>query len=386
MERENNEFEECIEELGRIEKVILPQLDTLAEKIGEQYKAYADFARDAANLTARLGQFNAKTSSRISMAGLFLSRGFEGYGAMKAAREHNKRLDEMASIKQEMASEKLQHISGILPRVAKNLEKSKQLCNTYFNKTVKLKDLTPEMTDLMVTALNLYRSNLYFYDLGTWLEKEYGSWSRGETGCGEPIPTYLDANYQIGRLFYSGNLTEVFVRAAERTNEVTGREVAILADSQLAIVALDDYDGVAEIDPESANPKIAKLLEQNEGVKFYRSSVTELAESLNHNPVKWWNIICISIAVIYLGGMTSLFWVVKLGPLIVSTVVGEALILRVWRVIRNRIYVDFIKDVQKVTEEVNLQTRMLGGYVEHKQPDLTKKNVWAEGFRTLFRL
>ena len=376
MENEQEQFEQCLAELKRIENVILPQLNEVAQQIGEKYKFYADLVQKLGNNLSNMT--NSETSSKIYATTTLASRGIESYGAYKTAKEHNRKLDEMMDLKRSLAGQKRKQITDWLPRISANVEKSKRFCESQFTKTFPLSSVSPALVSLQLKFLNLYRTNLYYESLAKWMLKEYSSWQNGQQTCGMPTPSLYDVNTELGKRLYGANLYEYYQRAVESDKSISGKDIFLIADPQLTIMALDAHDGSVEVHSANANPAISKILDENEGVKYYQNNVTEMCQSINRDPASSWNCIALIFAVGFFLLLSLNREILTPKVLGMAFIIGELCIFRVWNKIRKKIYMIFLEEVSALADEVGLSTKRICGYIEQEEVDYEKKNALSE--------
>ena len=376
MENEQEQFEQCLAELKRIENVILPQLNEMAQQIGEKYKFYADLVQKLGNKLSNM--INSETSSKIYATTTLASRGIESYGAYKTAKEHNRKLDEMMDLKRSLAGQKRKQITDWLPRISANVEKSKRFCESQFSKTFPLSSVSPALVSLQLKFLNLYRTNLYYESLAKWMLKEYSSWLNGQQTCGMPTPSLYDVNTELGERLYGANLYEHYQRAVESDKSISGKDIFLIADPQLTIMALDAHDGSVEVHSANANPAISKILDENEGVKYYQNNVTEMWQNINRDPASSWNCIALIFAVGFFLLLSLNREILTPKVLGMAFIIGELCIFRVWNKIRKKIYMIFLEEVSVLAAEVDLSTKRTCGYIEQEEVDYEKKNALSE--------
>ena len=378
MENEQEQFEKCLAELKSIENIILPQLNELTQKLDAKYKAYADLAKDLGNMTLAIGNFNPDTSYKIYSTTALVSRGIESYGAYKTAKEHNRKLDEMMNLKRSLAGQKRKQITDWLPRISANVEKSKRFCESQFSKTFPLSSVSPALVSLQLKFLNLYRTNLYYESLAKWMLKEYSSWLNGQQTCGMPTPSLYDVNTELGERLYGANLYEHYQRAVESDKSISGKDIFLIADPQLTIMALDAHDGGVEVHSANANPAISKILDENKGVKYYQNNVTEMCQSINRDPASSWNCIALIFAVGFFLLLSLNREILTPKVLGMAFIIGELCIFRVWNKIRKKIYMIFLEEVSALSAEIDLSTKRICGYIEQEEVDYEKKNALSE--------
>lgn len=375
MENEKDQFEKCLAELRSIENFIFPQLNDMAQKIDAQYKFYADLVRDLGDKTLSIGKFNSNTSTKIHSATVLVSRGIEGYGAYKSAQEHNRKLDEMMDLKRTLAGQKRKQIIDWLPRISANVEKSKRFCESQTSKTFPLNSVSPALVSLQLKYLNLYRTNLYYESLAKWMREEYSSWLNGQQTCGMPTPSLYDINTELGKRLYGANLYKYYQRAVETDKSISGKDIFLIADPQLTIMALDAHDGGVEVHSANANPAISKILDENEGVKYYQDNITKMFQSINRDPSSSWNCIALIFAIGFFLLLSLNREVLTPKMFGLAFIFGELCIFRVWNRTRKKIYMIFLEEVSALANEVDSSTKSFCGYIEQEEHDYEKKNA-----------
>lgn len=383
MENEQEQFEQCLAELKSIENAMLPQLNEVAQQIGGAYKDCADIVMKLGSKLSSMA--NSETGNKIYATTALASRGIESYGAYKAAKEHNRKLDEMMDLKRSMAGQKRKQITDWLPRISANVEKSKRLCESQFTKTFPLASLSPALVSLQLKFLNLYRTNLYYESLAQWMLKEYSSWLNGQQTCGIPAPSLYDINTELGKRLYGANLYAHYQHVVESDKPISGKDIFLIADPQLTVLALDAHDGGVEIHSSNANPAISKVLNENEGIRYYKNNVTKTCKSINYNPTSPWNRIACIFAVFFFlillynrgSFSTGGFWMIL--------IIGESCIYRVWNRVRKKIYMIFYEEVSELINKVDFSTKSICGYIEHEEIDYEKKDAVSEAVSQFFR-
>lgn len=376
MEKEQEQFENCLAELKSIENVILPQLNDIAQKIDAKYKAYADMVRNLGNMTMSVAKSDSSLN-KIGTTTALLSRGIESYGAYKAAQKHNQKLDEMQALKQSIAAQKKKQISDWLPRISKNVEKSKHFCEIQYSKTYPLDSVSSTLVSFQLKFLNLYRTNLYYENLAQWMLKEYSSWLNGQQTCGNPAPTLLDINVKLGKSLYGTNLYNYYQRVVESDKSILGKDISLIADPQLTLLALDACEVPVEINPLNANPVISEILGKNEGIKYYRENVTEMCKSINNDPTYSWNCIALVFAIVFSLTLFLNRESLSTGAFWTTLIIGGLCTFRVWNRVRKKIYMTFLEGFTDLSNETDLSIMKMCGYIEQEEIDYEKKNAFS---------
>lgn len=378
------QYEQCRTELAKIEEIILPQIEELGEKIDAKFTAYAEMAQFVANAAIQYGNFNSTTNNKINVGTQLFTMGMNFASKYQAAKVRNQKLDEMLSLKRGIASQKIRQISDMIPRMRDNVNKSWNLCRQVFEKDYPVNDLSDALAQFQLKFLNLHRGNMYFLKFGEWMIKECRSWQNGKQTCGIPVPNYKDVNKELAVSLFGENLLQTFIKSANEYVSIKGKEIALISDPQLSVMALNEADKIFEINLGEANPKISHILYENEGLDFYRDRITDFVKSVNKDPTNTWTIVSLVIAI---GFFLILFFNrenITTGSFWISLIIGEILCFRMWKKIRDKIYVTFGREFFELSEMVDKEVESYCGFIQQPDIDYEKKNAVSEGLKGVF--
>lgn len=378
------QYELCRLELTKIEETFLPQIEELGEKIDAKFKAYAEMAHFVAESALKYGNLNTSTSNKINLGAQFFTMGLDFASKYQAAKLRNQKLEEMLLLKRGMANQKIRQISDMMPRMRENVNKSWNLCRQVFEKDYSVSSLSDSLVHIQLKFLNLYRGNKYFQSMGEWMLQEYKSWQNGKQTSGTPIPNYRDINQGIADLLFGKKLYESFSKSVNSNSTLKGKEIALISDPQLSLMALNSEDKIFELDLQEAEPQISRILCENEGLTFYKDKVTDLVKSMNSDPTKAWTIFSILTAI---GYFLILFFnkeAITTGSFWISLIIGEILCFRMWKKIRDKIYFTFGMEVSKLGEVVDEEVEIYCGFIKQPDIDYEKKNALEEGLKGIF--
>lgn len=379
------QYEQCRLELTKIEETFLPQIEELGEKIDAKFKAYAEMAHFVADVALKYGNLNASTSNKVNLGAQLFTMGMDFASKYQAAKIRNQKLEEMLSLKLSIANQKILQISDMMPRMRENVNKSWNLCRQVFEKEYSVNSLSDSLVQFQLKFLNLYRGNKYFQSMGEWMLQECRSWQTGKQTCGVPIPNYKDINLGIAESLFGKNLFEPFSKSVNSYTSLKGKEIVLISDPQLSLMALNTVDKIFELDLREADPKISHIIYENEGLTFYKDRVTDLVKSLNSDPTNAWTIISILMAI---GYFLILFFCkeeITTGSFWISLIIGEILCFRMWKKIRDKIYLTFGMEINELGKVIDEEVETYCGFVKQPDIDYEMKNAMVEGLKGIFK-
>lgn len=302
--KDRQEYEVLLANMKKIEAEIIPQLEMLGEQIPEIYKGYANVVRTTVDQTLRILSLKETTSNRLYLAAEIGARSVEAYGAWKAAREHNRLLDKFLTTKKKIAELNLSKIELALQESDKNLIGVNKRFDSYsqiqYDLTSENDDTIIRVSNLLLRQLILYRTNLFLSKMCRYLKAEYKAWSNGQQTSKVPQPDYYLVNGDILKGLFSKDIFRVLEEAGDSQGQLTGAQIMLLADPQLAVYALKDT--IAKINYNNTSRPVGILLRNNPGLPYYLNEMQPLIEEINNDSI--YNIyiygICAFIAVVCL--------------------------------------------------------------------------------------
>ena len=375
------------EVLKEFEKELMVQLDGLATNLPELYQGYANLVRETFTAAFDIISVSSYKSQKIVLAVEVLARGIEAYGAFKAAREHNKRLDKYLKIKQEYASLNKSKINRLKREIERKLPGSERLFDKFtsmnFDLSDKPKDLIIRQANLSLRYLTLYRTNLFLLALSEYLTKEFEAWSYGNQTSGVQKPDYYSVNaHLLDELYGVEDGFETIEALCDQQGRFTGADIILLSDPQLCIYSLQNV--LCEIDMSAASPVVRTLISNNPGFKHYTRVTKDVRDHIKDNPgAKVW-LACIIGAIIttlfiifYFPAEGYKWWVLG---------IALAAILRIGIKNSKNAKIKHIIDGEQKTDETDASILQLCGYVEVKEIDYERKNTTSALIKGFFNM
>ena len=289
MERE---LELLSKELQCSEEELLPQIDGLAKAIPEIYKGYASMVREIVGSTLSLFKSGSRAVSRVAVAAEIGARAIEAFGEYKAAKEHNRLLIRYMEIKYVYATNNLERVATLLPRLKRSNMTSARLFRKCTSLSYDLDRLDQSsigrVANIQLKALSIHRTNAYLLELCKYLENEYKVWLRREQRSEFDMPDYYMINEILAdTLFGRDKLFDAYVAAADiDSGSITGAQIMLLADYQLSMMALGQK--FCKINPSKANPLVRKLIEDCGAAEKYKEITATTIEHISFDPSWMW--------------------------------------------------------------------------------------------------
>ena len=298
-------FAECLSEMNKIEKELLPMINEMAKKIDESYSAVAKTVIDVADIVVDYsdGVLSEKGRKNAMLIGVLAAAVIAGIGQWKANQKKREELDKLLVKKKEFANAHLHQVEQIIPKLVKNRELMRKLIEKviakpeYDTKTLMNNGFVDNVKDNACKTLALYRQALYYDKLVLYLQDEYHAWLNGEQKSTTPPVTLYDVNQQIAMdVFGSGDdLKSELKRCLERTdttNRVPCSDIVIMGDLNLCAYAMVSYGGTYFKDEMKANGSVARhLLENNFVYAKYRERYEVYQDHVSSEPSGRWGYI-----------------------------------------------------------------------------------------------
>lgn len=272
-------------DLESIEKVVILQVEELANKMPEIYNGYAKVIREvsmAVNEILRTTSYN-RYSGKVAMAAEFLARTSKAFGNYKAAKQHNRLLDKLLLTKKMYAESNLLKVRDASSQAQRKLKQIERLFSVTTKQQYRLSQLDGDKAErvsfLVLRVLTLYRQSLFISDLSEYLVKEYEAWLSGKQTSRRQRPDYYSVNKKISRSLYGEDVYNALRKAADESNSLSGAQVILLSDSQLSVLALSN--NLCEFNLDEAMPPIRKMLEINKGIEQYNTYTEALRKHVD---------------------------------------------------------------------------------------------------------
>lgn len=281
------EYDLLLADVKKIEAEIMPQLEMLGKEIPEIYKGYANVVRATVNEALKILTLKESTAGRLQLAAEIGARTMEAYGVWKAAREHNRMLDKFLVTKKKIAELNLSKIERALIESDRTLQNVKKRFTTYaqiqYDLTIEDNDTITRISNLLLRQLVLYRTNLFLSKICKYLKAEYMAWNQGKQTSNVPQTDYYSVNRDILKSLFTSNLFEAIELAGDSEGRLTGAQIMLLADPQLAVYALKDT--LAQINFTNASKPVNVLINNNPGLAYYVNQTVPLVKEIKKNSI-----------------------------------------------------------------------------------------------------
>lgn len=366
-------------EIEEIEKEVAAQLDYLGKTVDVGFSQLSQMSRQSLIIVS--GIVKASRFVRgLGMAVMAFTAAIGAIERIKAAKAHNKALDELLQIKRKVASEKIASINVLSLRIEHRLSQFEGLIDSevYFDDYERLdSNSLIQKLFIMDKTLALYRGALYCKLLIDYLKAEYQAWTDGEQCSSMNRPTYYDCNELLAKRMNK-------MKSLHGSASVNGADVYLVHDSQILSTVLIDYGLRKKLTikraPKVKSPFLRKIIKENPSYKSYCKSawyMNYVVKVLNEK---------VLFCLIYLALLTLnyLFFQWVEWYTVIEWILGiiMALVEVIILALCYESLEDFHESWQKkvYTEELNKQLRM-AGYVEIYRPDLKKKSLVWEGVK-----
>lgn len=382
-----NAIQEQLNKLKGLEQELMLKLDDLATKLPELYEGYANLVRQTFNAAFDIIGISSEKSEKIGVAVEVLARGIEAYGAYKAAKEHNERLEKYMRVKKEFAALNKSKILSLKRKIESTIISSEKLFTKFAETGYKLVGASDRniirQGNLLIRVLTLYRTNFFILTLSEFLESELGAWERGEQTSGEIQPDYFTVNSLIFQsLFGDKDSFSIVKEICEKKETLKGSEIMVLADSQLFLYSLKDE--LCEIDFTECSPSIKALIENNPSTHKYKEMTRDIKKHIKRNPTQGIWIACavgaffisITILSLYPEGISK--WV--------FLILGLAATFRIGKKNAMKAKINHVLIGSEKAETWIAQTMQLCGYVETEEIDYEEKDTTMALIKGFFKI
>lgn len=397
----NNLFQQQLDtyvgEFEKIENELNSQLQLLGENIDKGFIQLKFLNKNISQITNDLLRSTCNATIGAEVATIICSSIIRSVtrcmASIKEAKEHNKSLDKLLVLKQEIARQKILSITKIeasIDNVVKNI--GKLIKNEALSK-ISITDISKNILDMKLSIMNrtllIYRNIIYYQLLTQYLQAEYEAWLSGKQYSGIERPTLLNVNITatkalnnyLKEIGHSLNIPSLF---SSQKRDILGAYVYLSTDSQLLSVCLLDYGMPSDRNeikktPKLHNTSLKSFIKSNSAYKIYRSSYYKL-----NYWIKLFNgyvivslIIAVNLlAIIIIFNLTNWWtWI--------EWTLGTILFF-IGSIIACFNYDDFEEYHQRKIKNFCFKTRKkmitISGYVEIFRPNLDKKNILKAGF------
>lgn len=387
-ENENSDeklLDNLSKDLKNLEKEILPQIDGLAEKIPELYGRYAEMVNMLVDIADSLFVTNADTSRKLANFALIADKGIRAYGQYKAAVERNRLLDKYLQVKKTYASNNLEKVEFLIPKLKKSLKSSEKLFKNLSARIYNQDSLKGNTTDrvalLQLKALNMYRTATYLSVLTEYLKKEYQVWIKGNQTSGMTLPDYYQVNMMIAGEISKESPLKTYETAADSTNNLTGGQIMFLSDPQLAMLSLGE--DLCKINPNLASAPVRQLIDLSGVVPIYEGLIDPMKKKVEDSPEG----VPIIIGVIaFLGIIAMCIWLIpgNIGLRWLIGVIGCLSALRIMFKGSKAVQIAHVLETDEIITNTREQLDTFSGKIEQEKVDYEKKNPLLEAVHSLW--
>lgn len=383
-----DELTSCLTEVEKVEKEVDAQLQLLGEEVDAGFSQMKELNNAFADVAAKVvnNQYNPRLAGGLMVAGVALSSVLGAYGYVKAAKAHNKALNQLLQTKRKIATAKIESTKRISKRVEHVIGRLKKLVDNEAIGSYEIESLDENILkgklSVMDKTMAVYRTSLYNKLLVDYLIAEYHAWMNGNQRSQMERPTYYDCNLKIAESLsinkehLEKDISPLF---QYNDNRVYGDDIYKAHDPQIFSVMLLEYgfNGNRMKSLPTPNESIlGKAVRKNISYKIYKHALRRqsLADFFSGGMILF-----ILIAIFLFLDYSLFHWLDWAGWIewtlgILFAIVGCVAILA---------GSDAFEELHKSWIE-NIYTKAIqkllkvAGYVEIYQPDLKKKNVvWA---------
>lgn len=381
------EIQQQLDVLKGFEQDLMVQLDNLATQLPEIYRGYANLVRETFAAAFDIISLSPDKSEKIGLAVEVLSRGIEAYGAYKAAKEHNKKLDKYLSTKQVIASLNKSKVYKLKREIERKIPASEKLFDKFtgmqFDFSNKSDDLIIRQANLSLRYLTLYRTNKFLFDLSEYLIDEFEAWSEGEQTSYETKPSYYEVNtHLLDKLYGVENGFEILEKVCDQQECFTGADLILLSDPQLCLYSMQNT--LCDIDINAASPVVQILIQNNPGFQHYLELTQDIKTHIKEDPtVKIWTA-CVIVAIVT--ALMILFYFPSEGYKWWILIISVATIFRIGYVNSKNAKIKHIIEGEQKTDEADANLLQLCGYMEVDEIDYERKNTTSELIKGFFNI
>ena len=321
LESINQELNALSGDLKAFEGQLMPQLDELARTIPEIYSGYASMVHDLVDNTLTLFNTSNRTRYKVAVAAEIGAKAIEAFGEYKAAKEHNRLLQKYMKVKMTYAQANIEKVSLLLPKITRSQSATAKLFNRFAEIEYDLDKLTEtsleSVSRIQQKALSIYRTNTYLLELCKYLSSEYKVWLAGKQTSDNDMPDYYLINLYLSEQLYGDDLFEAYSTAADETRRLKGKQVMLLADYQLSMMALGNK--LCKINVKEANPMVGKLIEDCGAHQQYTEHTKKFAKHVEDGISTGWSLFGVMVlfgivlrGLLYFNASEEIFWIVLL--------------------------------------------------------------------------
>lgn len=382
---ENNDeniINSLADDMCKLEKQILPQLDELSEKIPELYKGYANLVRTIVSEVIKNASINNRNVAKINMAAEIAARGLQAYGFIKDAQKHNALLDKFMQTKQTIAYANISRNNKALAEAKTKLESSSKLMKKYATTCFKCKGVTEEIlmrqAFIVLRVLNLYRTSLFLVYLSEYLNLEYSCWIDGNQTSGKALPDYYLTNEHIFNELFTGTPFRTIELCCDKRDNLTGAEIMLLSDYQLSLYALKD--NVCTISVNAASPEVKTLMTNNSAFTDYKRILSPFVEYIKETPGNGLSlmfiitlIIIIALCIFYIPGSWWLRVIIGFSGFIASC--------KIYDKNEKKLQLSYCQKTEEIIDKINEEIELKCGRIRHSEFDYEKKDLLKIGVK-----
>lgn len=369
-------------DMCKLEKQILPQLDELGEKIPELYKEYANLVRTIVSEVVKNVSINNRNVAKINMAAEIAARGLQAYGFIKDAQRHNALLDKFLQAKQTIAQANINRNNKALTEAKTKLESSSKLMKKYATTSFKCEGGTEEIllrqTFLILRVLNLYRTSLFLVSLSEYLNLEYSCWLDGNQTSGKTLPDYYLINEHILNELFTKTPFKALEYCCDKRGNLTGAEIMLLSDYQLSLYALKD--NVCTISVNAASPEVKTLMTNNSAFTDYKRILSPFVEYIKETPGNELLLMfiitllaIIAVCIFYIPGAWWLRTIIGFSGFIASC--------KIYDKNEKKLKLPYCQKAGELIDKIDKEIELKCGRIRHPEFDYEKKDLLTTGIK-----
>ena len=382
LDQELNSFSQ---DLAQVEGQLIAQVDTLAAEIPEIYSGYASMVRTLVDSAMRMIKPNNRTANKVAIALEIGTRSIQAYGEYKAAKEHNRLLTKYMNVKKQIASNNLEKVTHLLPKAQRNAENTGRLLKKCSEQNYSLEQLDEsrirKVAALQIRALTMYRTNLYLLELAKYLKNEYGIWLTGKQRSEFDMPDYYLINSILANELYGKDLFNAYSDAADAENKLSGKQIMLLSDYQMTLMALGRELCKANMD--DAHPCVRQLIEDCGAVNEYERITAPVREHAAFKP-EWIIIVMgilaiagiISIVLFYFEGSDVAKWLLAIA--------GSAAAVRICMKGMRNCKINYARQGEMLGENMDRDIQSMCGKVDRPDIDYNERGLLTSTIRGFF--
>ena len=389
--------EEALKNITEMERVLLPQLEEIANEIDSSYSQAANVAFDVAKFALSKKVLSSKNPNivkggmAVGVATAVIGGAIKMAGRIRSVREYNAKLDELLEIKKKYAKEKIASIKDILPLADKTLEKQEQILSKYmeanldYSKVLNDDKTFNALSKRNLSALEIYRRAKYCSLMAHHVYTEYNTWIRGRHRSQSGLPGFDTVNQEINKKFYAGKIEQAFEKAMTKNDsEINSKDFYLMTDMHLTALTLD-YEPMRPFDtqptlyfPVPQSDAINDSLSKNKVYQDYMSSRVSIHKSYNQRQwIRRIGNICTALAVLaWIIKVHSWLWITNHGFwAFVAWILGSAAVGIACYTVTNIIESAKTRKMVNSDNDENQKLKDAYGYFEREEIDFSKQSV-----------